>query len=666
LWLVTLAKDHPLTFVDHALQHGDSLVGLSRRQIEAFHWDTSSGQLPLVADKIRPQMQRLSALRREIREADDDVTDAALANVWHEARAVRDAVRLIGDLAVAAFFEGESAKERAAKRAEFADAVEKGHANRYLGWTEERRITDPPLAPLHWEIEFPEVFERDNPGFDSIVGNPPYSGVVALGRSHHRNYTEYLRILFEGAGGKCDLIAYFFRQAYTILRERGTLGLVATNTIRQGDTRTSGLARICAAGGVIYNARRRVVWPGQAAVHISVVHVAKNMRVNDRILDGRRATTITAYLFSRGSSAEPATLAASLGLCFSGIDIRGNGFTFDDGDPSASPIEEMRRVVLKSPRNAERIFPYIGGEDINTSPIHESRRFVIHLSGMTENEAGAWPDLLAICHDRVRPHRLAMQAQSDAARLKERWWWFGHQSKELYEAIRHRARVLACSQTSKYLSFAFLPARSVFSHKTRIVALDTFSAFSVLQSRVHQEWAYFRGSTMKDDPVYVPSDCFETFPFPANWTAASSLEVAGNKYYELRASSMIEKQEGLTKIYNRFHDPEERDPEIMKLRELHAAMDRAVLDAYGWRDFDPKCEFLLDYEIDEDEWGDKKKPWRYRWSDEVRDEVLARLLELNAQRAKQEAEAGRATRRRSAQTKDSGSSPRGPDTGSLF
>ena len=69
-------------------------------------------------------------------------------------------------------------------------------------------------------------------------------------------------------------------------------------------------------------------------------------------------------------------------------------------------------------------------------------------------------------------------------------------------------------------------------------------------------------------------------------------------------------------------------------------MDRAVLDAYGWTDITTDCEFLLDYEIEEEEWGDKKKPWRYRWPDEVRDEVLARLLELNAERAREEARAG--------------------------
>ena len=141
---------------------------------------------------------------------------------------------------------------------------------------------------------------------------------------------------------------------------------------------------------------------------------------------------------------------------------------------------------------------------------------------------------------------------------------------------------------------------------------------------------------MKDDLRYTPSDCFETFPFPKGWATHPDLEAAGKTYYEYRAQLMIDNDEGMTKTYNRFHDPYENDPEIAKLRELHAAMDRAVLDAYGWDDIPTDCEFLLDYEIDEEEWGKRKKPYRYRWPDEVRDEVLARLLELNAQRPKRE------------------------------
>jgi len=110
----------------------------------------------------------------------------------------------------------------------------------------------------------------------------------------------------------------------------------------------------------------------------------------------------------------------------------------------------------------------------------------------------------------------------------------------------------------------------------------------------------------------------------------------------VRASLMASlPPEGLTSTYNRFHDPDETLPGILRLRELHAAMDRAVLDAYGWGDLVPTCAFLLDYEEEEDDddaraGKKKRKPWRYRWPDEVRDEVLARLLALNAERAAEE------------------------------
>ncbi len=131
----------------------------------------------------------------------------------------------------------------------------------------------------------------------------------------------------------------------------------------------------------------------------------------------------------------------------------------------------------------------------------------------------------------------------------------------------------------------------------------------------------------------------------------------GHEYYEFRAALMVRNNEGLTKTYNRFHDRDhdatEPDHEIVagiqRLRELHEAMDRAVLNAYGWKDLadTATCEFLLDYEgEDEEENGEpsggrgKKKPWRYRWPDEFRDEVLARLLELNEKRAEEEAVTG--------------------------
>ncbi|HUX13764.1 MAG TPA: hypothetical protein VMW87_12105 [Spirochaetia bacterium] len=117
---------------------------------------------------------------------------------------------------------------------------------------------------------------------------------------------------------------------------------------------------------------------------------------------------------------------------------------------------------------------------------------------------------------------------------------------------------------------------------------------------------------------------------------------------------------------NRFHDPDERDTDILKLRDLHAAMDRAVLGAYGWSDIKTDCEFLLDYEIDEEEYENRKKPYRYRWPNEVRDEVLARLLELNAERARAEIRSGAAATKTFRKKSAPKHAPRNMDAGPLF
>ncbi len=171
---------------------------------------------------------------------------------------------------------------------------------------------------------------------------------------------------------------------------------------------------------------------------------------------------------------------------------------------------------------------------------------------------------------------------------------------------------------------------------------------------------------MGDTLRYAASDTFETFPFPENWQTRRTFEAAGNSYYEFRADLMVRNDEGLTKTYNRFHDPNNHEPDIVKLRELHAAMDRAVLYAYGWEDISTDCEFLLDYEIDEEEWGNKKKPWRYRWPDEVRDEVLARLLELNAERAKEEVRSGAAAPKKRGRKPAAKRAPEASETEDLF
>ncbi|GFE72084.1 hypothetical protein CFPU101_46940 [Chroococcus sp. FPU101] len=191
----------------------------------------------------------------------------------------------------------------------------------------------------------------------------------------------------------------------------------------------------------------------------------------------------------------------------------------------------------------------------------------------------------------------------------------------------------------------------VFANTLAVLAFQNYSTFSILQSRIHENWARFLGSSMKDDLRYTPSDCFETFPFP-NLTPDTEerLENFGQEYYEFRAQLMQRNNQGLTETYNRFHDPDETDEDIIHLRELHQQMDRAVLDAYGWTDIPTDCEFLLDYEEDDETGSKRKKPYRYRWPSEVHDEVLARLLELNQARYDEEVRLGKKTQKRGKKT----------------
>jgi hypothetical protein len=339
---------------------------------------------------------------------------------------------------------------------------------------------------------------------------------------------------------------------------------------------------------------------------------------------------------------------------------------FDDLDRDASTLDEMRTIVKFDARYQSRIRPYLGGEEILRDPKHSCRRYVIDLNDCTEEEARNWPALMTIVETKVRPERNKLKDTVDGVRYKKGWWKWGRNSVSLNEAKGQLKKVIVHPFTSTHSAFAFIDANIVVGAPHIVIAIDSLSAFASLQSRPHENWAWFFASSMKDDLRYTPSDCFETFPFPKNWKTHADLEAVGKSYYEFRAAHMIKNNEGLTKTYNRFHDPDERDSHILKLRELHAAMDRAVLNAYGWHDIPTDCEFLLEYEIDEEAGDDKKKPWRYRWPDKVHDDVLARLLELNSERAKEEARTGAAGARKRGKKADAKRISKTPDTEDLF
>jgi len=648
LWLVTLAKGHPFTFLDHSLRHGDSLVGLTREQIIRFHWESNQRRLG-DEDLIQKRLDRATEARAKILNAREDVPYRDQERRLAEADEALNVVRLTGDACISAFVAGSKKKEREDRCDELFASVNdwyaSGHDPAKRGPVAAAAVTlrssEHPIPPFHWEIEFPEAFSRANGGFDAFVGNPPFLGGKRISTSLGDSFRDWIAFLHPDASSNTDLVAHFFRRAFSLLANRGAFGLIATNTIAQGDTRSGGLRHICTNDGQIFKAVTRYKWPGQASVVVSIIHIVKGQARMRNTLDGREVDKISAYLLPNDFHDDPNVLRSNKNKSFVGNYVLGMGFTFDDDDrnSSATPIAEMNRLVSSNPKNRECIRPFLGGRELNASPTQSHSRYVIYFSDMTLEQASQWPDLMAIVEQKVKPER--MKAKRKA--LKERWWQFAEKQPALHAAIADLTRVIVIAQTSRTLAFAFKDTNTIFSHKCIVFALDSVADFAVLQSRVHGEWIQLFGSSMKDDNVYTPSDCFETFPFPR---ASDALDSYGAKYEHARSQYMTQNNEGLTETYNRFHDPHEQLPEILHLRELHAAMDRAVLEAYGWDDLAAaaRCEFLLDYEEDDDDIGEKskrKKPWRLRWPDEFRDEVLARLLELNEQRAKEEKLAGK-------------------------
>ena len=246
------------------------------------------------------------------------------------------------------------------------------------------------------------------------------------------------------------------------------------------------------------------------------------------------------------------------------------GFTFDDtaaAKGEAESLATMRALMEKNPRNAERIFPYIGGEEVNNDPRHAHHRYVIDFADFPlrrdptlkswflnegseacykrrrewlrigivpddypDQTAADWPEILDIVRRLVKPGR---DKDKRPAR-RYRWWRFGDRQPGLYVAIAPLERVLVTNaQATPHSSFVLLQKTGVFANSLNIVAFDRWPAFAVLQSIGPYEcWARFFGSTLEDRLRYNPTDCFETFPFPENFATLPALEAIGHAYHD--------------------------------------------------------------------------------------------------------------------------------------
>ena len=651
MWLTTVARNRPFTFLDHALKAGDSLLGIwDLDQLRYLHYDVDAGrarETPIpgfsaggnALQAVERLVDEAVGMRREmhsietIRPADVEQKQK-LHSECEKRLAILTAIADVlagaalstageSDPSAALTNRMESDAEVIVRVVDALETPDESEATHRAGSHARLRLDAgrpegaPARSPLHWPVAFPEVFDvtadRD-PGFDATVGNPPFIGGQKITGAAGTDYRNHLIAWIAGGKkGSADLVAYFFLNATKVSK---SFGCLATNTIAQGKTSEVGLTQIIDIGWNIHRAVSSTTWPGDATLEIAKVWATAQEWSGQHVLDERPTGGIDEMLYPLSRSRwRKQRLVANAGLSFQGSIVLGMGFTMSPGDAQA--------LIDKDPRNADVLFPYLGGEDLNQSPTQTAPRWTINFFDWPEEKARRYPDCFAIIEERIKPNR--ERVEDAAGRF---WWRYLRPRPNLYRQIEPLERVLALCQTSKVQLPVFVPTGQVFAHKLVIFCLDDDFSFGVQSSGLHWRWVLRYGSSMRNDPVYTPSDVFETFPQPPHSVDVAS---AGGMLDVHRSRLMVERDLGLTDVYNLVHDQGVRsDEQIQILRDLHVELDMAVRDAYGWSELELGHGF----------YGVRGQGLRFTFSPDAADEVLDRLLELNKERYEAEVAAG--------------------------
>ena len=619
LWLVTLSKNLPFTFVDHALKAGDSLVGHSVKEIRNA---TQAIQLVL-RDQESRIYEQLGIDRRESFSEDtrDDATYERKRERLKQQIKESEGLRRTGDLMVAAFFDAPAPKDRYDKQqvylAMLSDASNDSTIEKEVEVVCKRLSTgDKGIVPFHWDLEFPEVFSQDRVGFDLFVGNPPFLGGSKLMTAYGARYPEYLRHKFPESNGKgVDLCAFFFRLAALLTSRNGTFSLIATKRISQGDTGAAGLGYILNNGFIIYSAIKTKTWPGAAAVVISEIHVSANPATSSAavILNGKRVNAINSRLRPFPEKARPHKLNENRVSCFAGCKIYGEGFIFAK-DPSrvkpeyAGGPDELALLLSKNPRCAEVISEYIGGKEVSTHPQHEGFRRIINFGDLElESIQRDYPEALRIVEEKVKPVRDALAGDYKLNERRKKYWWkYVGQATNLASALSGKNFAIAMPRTTTYIAVGILDSRTTFSEKAIVFPPEHgWADFALLSSRFHEIWAleFCLSQGSGDSPVYKPEECRHTLPVPKCFSHFSRESVfqelldnvsqIGRQYFEVRGAYMRENSIGLTLHYNQFHSPNTESKAMQEIRALRSLLDAHIGKAYGFEDLPLECGFYI-------------------------------------------------------------------------
>jgi hypothetical protein len=675
LWLEAHAPGEPLNFLDHHIKCGDAIVGLAHRsELEKGIADEAFKTLE-VDDKdiakawrdknVKERKERIAKslqLKAEFEKSTENSVQEAMAEyktfnqlpettpdeIERKAKAYKKFIdgkgftflKAMADTQVAQFF---IPKTEANKDLFITDGEFRRIMSGYGGWTGKASAKAAAVASeqrfFHWFIEFPEVFVEG--GFDCILGNPPYLGGSKISGHYGNAFLNYLKTNYSPSPGLTDLVAYFVRRNFQIIIDGGFNSIITTNSVYQGDSREASLEYLIGSGSAKINfAIRAIKWPGQAKLTVALIVLNKNYLKAKPYLDNSQVNFISSFLDSQ-IDFSPIKLNQSLDKCFIGSSLLGDGFLINE--------ETAIYYLSKDDKYKKVVFPIFNGDDINNLIELIPQRYVVYFWDWSENELKKYLEIADLIKDAV----IIERSKTKQSEYIKTWWKFKRATTKIYRNNDLLKFCITSARTTKYLSFTISPSNAIYTDGTVIITDDSYKTFSVYHSTLHSEWAFKLSSALATTLRYAPSDCFETFPFPQNLIQERQLETIGEAYHEHRRQLMLGMQLGLTKTYNLFHcnaitaqSINDKDKQvvslqkhlektantisfdeaiegILKLRELHVQMDKAVLDAYGWNDIELKHNF---YDVDYLPENDRV---RFTIHTEARKEVLKRLLELN-------------------------------------
>lgn len=676
LWLEAHEPGQPLNFLDHHIKCGNAIVGLAHFEeirngiaSEAFKSLPGDDKEIASAFKKKNEAERKSQVSElfnventehnllEIQKLFSDfnrLPEESAEQIAAKELAYKKLItgkqwfrlKKLADIQVAQFFISKTSanKEKLTTYAKYKNYVTTGQQildqGASMAIAAEKHF-------FHWFLEFPTVFMKG--GFDCILGNPPYLGFKKITSQLGPQYNLYIKC-FWPEKGKADLVTYFLRKNYSLIKVDSFIAIITTNSISEGDTRIVGLQQILDEGGQINFGIKSTKWPGDAAVFVALISILKKEeRVAKPNLNGKDVAFISSYL-ENSSSLQPHILLSNKIKFFQGSVIRGDGFILDKSEAA---------LLLKNKNNQDVIKKYYSGTDLNGNWELDTDRYVIDFQDWTLGQALKFPEVFKLVVDRVKKDREKVIEDSNQIH-ENRYWIFWDRRKFLYEEIKDLKFALGISmQAAKYCIFNQVESGAVFSNSIGIVATDSYCSFAILNSFIHNEWAWKYGSRMKNDLRYSSNDIFYNFPF----IHSKNLQEIGHSLHTLRKNLLFNFKLGTTKFYNYFHSNgislqlQESDKQvkhlknhlektlksislaeavsqIMEMRKFHKEMDLAILEAYGWEDIGLRHDF---YEVDYLPENDRV---RYTIHPDARKEVLKRLLELNHKIHAEEVAAG--------------------------